>query len=51
MHHGCKKIGVIGAGQMGVGIACVAAKVAKLPVVLIDSKQDQLDKGLKYIGM
>ena len=30
-------IGVVGAGQMGTGIAIVANRVAKLPVVLCDS--------------
>ena len=32
-----KSFGVIGSGQMGTGIAIVANKVAKLPVVLFDS--------------
>lgn len=32
-----KSFGVIGAGQMGTGIAIVASTVAKIPVVLYDS--------------
>lgn len=32
-----KSFGVIGAGQMGTGIAIVASIVAKIPVVLYDS--------------
>ncbi|KAF2200929.1 hypothetical protein GQ43DRAFT_456098 [Delitschia confertaspora ATCC 74209] len=43
-----KKLGVIGAGQMGLGIALVAAQKASIPVRLIDSSQASLDKGLKF---
>ncbi|KAF2997615.1 hypothetical protein E8E13_003951 [Curvularia kusanoi] len=43
-----KKLGVIGAGQMGLGIALVVAQKAKLPVNLIDSSQASIDKGLKF---
>ncbi|KAK7191370.1 hypothetical protein DPSP01_003018 [Paraphaeosphaeria sporulosa] len=43
-----KKLGVIGAGQMGLGIALVAAQRANLPVQLIDSSQASIDKGLKF---
>ncbi|KAF2280145.1 uncharacterized protein EI97DRAFT_429902 [Westerdykella ornata] len=43
-----KKLGVIGAGQMGLGIALVAAQKAQLPVKLIDNSQASLDKGLKF---
>lgn len=32
-----KSFGVIGAGQMGTGIAIVANRTAKLPVVVFDS--------------
>ena len=32
-----KSFGVIGSGQMGTGIAIVANRVAKLPVVIYDS--------------
>ena len=39
-----KKISVIGAGQMGSGIAQVAAQFAKIPqVILFDKSQAQLD--------
>jgi len=39
-----KKVGVIGAGFMGAGIAFVTAK-AGIPVVLIDREQEAADKG------
>ncbi|WP_380056425.1 3-hydroxybutyryl-CoA dehydrogenase [Falsihalocynthiibacter sp. SS001] len=44
-----KKIGVIGAGQMGNGIAHVLA-IAGYDVVLNDVSQDQLDAALDLIG-
>ncbi|KAK4223541.1 3-hydroxyacyl-CoA dehydrogenase [Podospora fimiseda] len=43
-----KRLGVIGAGQMGLGIALVAATKAKVPVTLVDSSQASLDKGLAF---
>ncbi|KAJ6104245.1 hypothetical protein N7523_010565 [Penicillium sp. IBT 18751x] len=43
-----KSLGVIGAGQMGLGIALVAAQKAQIPVTLVDSNQASLDKGLKF---
>lgn len=43
------KVGVIGAGQMGNGIAHVMA-VAGLDVYLQDVNQEQLDKALKVIN-
>ncbi|EAW13351.1 3-hydroxyacyl-CoA dehydrogenase family protein [Aspergillus clavatus NRRL 1] len=43
-----KSLGVIGAGQMGLGIALVAASKAQVPVTLIDTSQASLDKGLKF---
>ncbi|RKO89599.1 3-hydroxyacyl-CoA dehydrogenase [Blyttiomyces helicus] len=46
-----KTIGVIGAGQMGVGIAHVAAHVAKIPVILLDAHPRQVEKGLKFINL
>ncbi|HWE26627.1 MAG TPA: 3-hydroxybutyryl-CoA dehydrogenase [Polyangia bacterium] len=42
------KIGVIGAGQMGGGIAQVAAQ-AGVDVVLVDAQRDWAEKGLKRI--
>ncbi|KAL8658498.1 MAG: hypothetical protein Q9226_000951 [Calogaya cf. arnoldii] len=43
-----KKLGVVGAGQMGLGIALVAAQKAQIPVILVDSSQASIDKGLKF---
>ncbi|KAL1583110.1 hypothetical protein WHR41_08283 [Cladosporium halotolerans] len=43
-----KKLGVIGAGQMGLGIALVAARAAGVPVTVVDNSQKSLDKGLAF---
>ncbi|KAI4159390.1 MAG: hypothetical protein L6R39_000368 [Caloplaca ligustica] len=43
-----KRLGVVGAGQMGLGIALVAAQKARVPVTLVDSSQASIDKGLKF---
>lgn len=43
-----KKLGVVGAGQMGLGIALVAAQKAKIPVVVVDNSQASIDKGFKF---
>ncbi|KAL8410041.1 hypothetical protein RB594_008221 [Gaeumannomyces avenae] len=43
-----KRLGVLGAGQMGLGIALVAAKTARVPVTLVDSNQGALDKSLAF---
>jgi len=43
-----KRFGVIGAGQMGSGIALVAAAVAKYDVVMVDSQQESLNKAGLY---
>ncbi|KAH8683153.1 3-hydroxyacyl-CoA dehydrogenase [Tricladium varicosporioides] len=43
-----KRLGVIGAGQMGLGIALVAAQRARVPVTLVDTNQASIDKGLKF---
>ncbi|KAJ3317724.1 hypothetical protein HDV06_001278 [Boothiomyces sp. JEL0866] len=43
-------IGVIGAGQMGVGIAHVSALSGK-NVLLLDSSATQLEKGLKFMDL
>ncbi|SIO32470.1 3-hydroxyacyl-CoA dehydrogenase NAD-binding domain-containing protein [Vannielia litorea] len=42
-----RKVGVIGAGMMGAGIALVSAQ-AGIEVVLIDQKQEAADKGKSY---
>ena len=42
-----KKVGVLGAGMMGAGIALVSA-LAGIEVVLIDAKQEAADKGKAY---
>lgn len=42
-----KKVGVLGAGMMGAGIALVSAK-AGIEVVLLDQKQEAADKGKDY---
>lgn len=42
-----KKLGILGAGMMGAGIAYVSAKVG-IEVVLIDATQESADKGKAY---
>ena len=42
-----KKLGILGAGMMGAGIAYVSAKVG-IQVVLLDTTQDAADKGKAY---
>ena len=44
-----RTVGVVGAGQMGSGIAHVCA-LAGLPVVLLDTKPDALDKAMKAMA-
>ncbi len=44
-----RAVGVVGAGQMGSGIAHVCA-LAGVPVVLLDMKADALDKAMGNIG-
>ncbi|EAA29536.1 hypothetical protein GE21DRAFT_8006 [Neurospora crassa] len=43
-----KRLGVVGAGQMGLGIALVAATKARVPVTLVDASETSLDKGLAF---
>jgi 3-hydroxyacyl-CoA dehydrogenase len=45
---GIKKVGVIGAGTMGSGIS-VNFLNAGIPVVILETKQDALDRGVKAI--
>jgi 3-hydroxyacyl-CoA dehydrogenase/enoyl-CoA hydratase/3-hydroxybutyryl-CoA epimerase len=42
-----KKVGILGAGMMGAGIAYVSA-MAGIEVVLIDARQESADKGKAY---
>ena len=42
-----KKVGILGAGMMGAGIAYVSANVG-IEVVLIDARQEAADKGKAY---
>ena len=44
-----EKVGVIGAGQMGAGIAQVCAAIGK-KVALCDIKQEFVDNGMKTIN-
>lgn len=44
-----KSLTVIGAGQMGVGIAYVAAANAKVPVTLVDNSAQSLDRGSAFV--
>lgn len=43
-----RKVGVVGAGQMGTGIAIVSAVNAKLNVLISDVSQKQLDGAKKF---
>jgi 3-hydroxybutyryl-CoA dehydrogenase len=43
--HGIRRLGVLGAGQMGMGIALVSALRAKVPVLLYDRSPEQVTKG------
>jgi len=49
MAHGIRTLGVLGAGQMGTGIALVAALRAKVPVLLHDRSSEQITKGLSLV--
>ena len=44
------RVGVVGGGQMGTGIAYVASVVSRLPVTVVDSRQSQLDSSAAMIG-
>jgi 3-hydroxybutyryl-CoA dehydrogenase len=47
--HGIKRLGVLGAGQMGTGIALVSAAKAKVPVLLYDKSPEQVKRGLSLV--
>lgn len=47
--HGIRTLGVLGAGQMGTGIALVSALRAKVPVLLYDRSTEQVTKGLSLM--
>eukprot|EP01135_Chromosphaera_perkinsii_P010948 Nk52_evm1s2297 gene=Nk52_evmTU1s2297 len=48
--HGVTHLGVVGAGQMGGGIALVAAQVAKIPrVTMVDKNQDRLNSQVAFL--
>ncbi|KAG8853553.1 hypothetical protein FRB91_004763 [Serendipita sp. 411] len=47
--HGFRTVGVLGAGQMGLGIAYVASLRAKVPVLVVDRSQAQIQKSLSLM--
>jgi len=47
--HGIRQLGVLGAGQMGTGIALVSALRAKVPVLLHDRSSEQVTRGLSLV--
>lgn len=47
--HGIRCLGVLGAGQMGMGIAMVSAVRAKVPVLIYDRSPEQVKKGLSLM--
>jgi len=47
--HGIRTLGVLGAGQMGTGIALVSALRAKVPVLLYDRSTEQVTRGLSFM--
>lgn len=49
-HRHLSSVGVIGAGQMGTGIAYVAARTAGLPVTIVDSNATQLEKSVAFMS-
>jgi len=49
LDHGVKKIAIVGGGQMGMGIAQVAAQVTRLDVLVVDSNSQNLAKSLKFL--
>ncbi|KAF7289271.1 hypothetical protein MIND_01388700 [Mycena indigotica] len=49
IQHGIRTLGVLGAGQMGLGIAFVSALRARVPVLLYDKSPEQVTKGLAFM--
>lgn len=47
--HGIRTLGVLGAGQMGTGIALVSALRAKVPVLVHDKSSEQVKRGLSLV--
>jgi len=47
--HGVSTLGVIGAGQMGSGIAQIAAQVSKIPVILMDKDEKNMKKSMDFM--
>ncbi|CRK03204.1 hypothetical protein BN1708_009621 [Verticillium longisporum] len=43
-----QRLGVIGAGQMGLGIALVAAQKAQVPVTVVDTSEASLKRGIAF---
>lgn len=48
-HAQIQKIGVVGAGQMGTGIAIVANRKGEYPVTIVDSNETSLANSKKFI--
>lgn len=48
--HGIKQLGVLGAGQMGTGIALVSAVRAKVPVLIHDTSSSQLARSQTFLS-
>lgn len=49
--HNVKVLGVIGAGQMGSGIAQVAAQIAKVPVIIVDKDAGRIQSSMQFMGI
>lgn len=47
--HGVKTLGVVGVGQLGLGIAYVASKVAKVNVLMADRDEAVVQAGFAFI--
>jgi 3-hydroxyacyl-CoA dehydrogenase len=45
-----KLLAVIGSGQMGSGIAQVAASVAKIPVIIVDKDAQRIQNSMQFMG-